>query len=116
MGEEFRQDQNQSDRSEDDLHSLSPQAPARNRLLPPLSRGSLSERSNSPNHIKVDARPEDSKRHHGNTYGVLVKSGCWSLGSYSNCSESSQSNGETYATERHDEGACALQHNEKEAA
>ncbi len=115
MGEEFGQDQNQSDRSEDDLHSLSPQAPARNRLLPPLSRGSLSERSNSPDHIKVDARPENSKRHHGNTNGVLVKSGCRSFGSHGDCSESSQSNGETHAAERHSEGAYALQHNEKKA-
>jgi hypothetical protein len=115
MGEEFGQDQNQSDRSEDDLHSLSPQAPPRNRLLPPLSRGPLSERSNSPDHVQVDARSEDCKQHHGNANGVLVKSSCGSFGSHGDCSESSQSNGEPHAAKRHDEGAGALQNNKKKA-
>lgn len=115
MGEEFDQYQNQSDNSEGDLHSFSPQAPPRNRLLPPLSRGPFSERSNSPDHVKVDARPEDSERHHGNANGVLMKSGCWSFGPGGDCSESSKSNDEPHAAERHDEGADALQHNEKKA-
>ncbi len=115
MGKKFGQDQNQSDCSEGDLHSLPPQAPPRNRFLPPLSRGPLSERSNSPDHVQVDARSEDRKKHHGNANGVLVKSSCGSFGSHGDCSESSQSNGEPHAAKRHDEGAGALQNNEKKA-
>jgi len=116
VGEQFGHDQNKSDNSEGDLHSLSPEAPARNWLLPPLRRRPFAERSNSPDHVQIDAGPEDSKHHHGNAYGVLMKSGCRSLGVRSNCSESSQSNDESHAAERHDKSAGALQDNEKKAS
>jgi hypothetical protein len=115
MGEEFGQDKKKSDNSECDLHSLSPQPPTRNRLLPPLSRGPVPERSNSPDHVQVDAGAKNSERHHGNAYGVLVKAGCWCLCSRGNCGEGSESDDEPNTAERHDECADALQDDEQKA-
>jgi hypothetical protein len=43
MRDEFGHDQNKSDNSEGDLHSLSPEAPAGNRRLPPLRSGPFPE-------------------------------------------------------------------------
>ena len=115
MGEEFGQNKKKSDNGECDLHSLSPHPPTRNRLLPPLSRGPVPERSNSPDHVQVDAGAKNSKRHHGNAYGVLVKAGCCCLCSRGNCGEGSKSDDQSNAAERHDECAGALQDDEKKA-
>ena len=43
VGEQFGHDQNKSDNSEGDLHSFSPEAPAGDRLLPPLRRRPFAE-------------------------------------------------------------------------
>ena len=115
MGDKFSRDQNKSDDSEGDLHSLPPQAPPRNRLLSPLGRWAFPERANSPNHVEIDARPKHSECHHGNTDRVLVKSGCGSSGSRRDRSESSQPDDQSHAAERHDESANALQDNEQKA-
>ena len=115
MGEKFGQDKTKSDNSERDLHSLVPQPPTRNRLLPPLSRGPVPQRPNSPDHVEVDAGAKDSERHHRNAYGVLVKAGGWCLCSRGNSGEGSKSDDQPDAAERHDECAGALQ-NDKEKA
>ena len=115
MGEELGQDKKKSDNSECDLHSLSPQPPTRNGLLPPLSRGPVAERSNSPDHVQVDAGAENSEHHHGNAYGIPVKARCWSICSRGNCGESSQSDDQPSAAKRHRECADALQDDEKKA-
>ncbi|SRR5258708_28183983 len=115
MGEEFGQDKKESDNSECDLHSLSPQPLTRNRPSPPLSRGLVPQRSNSPDHVEVDAGAKNSKHHHGNAYGVLVKASCWSLCSCGNSGESSKSDDQPNAVERHDECADALQDYERKA-
>jgi hypothetical protein len=115
MGEKFGQDKTKSDNSERDLHSLVPQPPTRNRLLPPLSRGPVPQRPNSPDHVQVDAGAKDSKRHHGNAYGILVKAGCRRLCSRGNSGEGSKSDDQPDATERHDECAGALQNDKEEA-
>jgi hypothetical protein len=43
MGEKFGYDKNQGDNGEGNMHSLSPKAPARNWLLPPLRRRPFAE-------------------------------------------------------------------------
>jgi len=115
MGEEFDQDKKKSDNGECDLHSLSPQPPRRNGLLPPLSRGPVPERSNSPDHIQVGAGANNSKHHHGNAYCILVKARCWSLCSRGSYGESSKSDDQPSAAERHGECAEALYDDEKKA-
>jgi hypothetical protein len=112
MGEKFGQDKTKSDNSERDLHSLAPQPPTRNGLLPPLSRGSVPQRPNSPDHVQVDAGAKDSNHHHGNAYGILVKAGCRCLCSRGNSGESSKSDEQPNAAKRHDECAGALQDDE----
>jgi hypothetical protein len=42
-----------------------------------------------------------------------VKACGWSFRSRGDCSESAQPNDQPHRAERHDEGACALQDNEK---
>ena len=113
MGEEFGQNKKKRDNSECDLHSLSPQPPTRNGLSPPLSREPVPERSNSPDHVQIEAGAKNSKHHHGNAYCILVKAGCWSLCSRGNCDESSKSEDQPNAAERHGEGTDALQDDEK---
>lgn len=113
MGEKFGQDQKKRDNSERDLHFLSPQPTTRDGLLPPLRRGPVPERSNPPDHVQIDTGSEDSKYHHRNAYRVLVKACGWSFRSRGDCSESAQPNDQPHRAERHDEGACALQDNEK---
>ena len=115
MGEEFSQDQKKSDNSECDLHSFSPQPPMRNRSSPPLSRGPVPERSNSPDHVQVDAGAKRSKRHHRNAYGILVQAHGRRLCSCGDSREGSKSDDQPSAAERHDKCAGALQHNEKKA-
>jgi hypothetical protein len=115
MGEQFGQDKKKSDASERDLHSLCPQPLTCNRLLPPSSRGPVSQRSDSPDHVQVDAGAEDSKRHHGNAYGILVQAGCRRLRSRGNCCERSDSDDQTEAAERHHECAGALQDDKEKA-
>jgi len=95
------------------LHSLSPQPPTRNGLLPPLSRGPVPESANSPDHVQVDAGAKNSKQHHGKAYCILVKAGCWSLCSRGNYGESSKPDDQPNAAERHGECADALQDDEK---
>jgi hypothetical protein len=115
MGEPFGQDKKKSDAGERDLHSLRPQPLTCNRLLPPLSRGPVPQRPDSPDHVQVDAGPENSERHHGNAYGILVQAGCRRLGSRGNSRERSKSDDQAEAAERHHECAGALQDDKEKA-
>ena len=115
VGEQFDHDQIKSDNSEGDLHSFSPEAPDGERLLPPLRRRPFAERSNSPDHVQVDAGTKNSKCHHGNAYAVLVKACCWRLCSSDNSGEGSESDDHPNSTNRHEEGANALQDDERKA-
>jgi hypothetical protein len=112
MGEKFRRNQNKGDNSEGDLHSLPPQAPPGNRLLPPLGRWSFPERAKSPDYIEIDAPPKHSECHHWDTDRVLVKSGCGTSRSHRDRGKSSQPDDQPHAAEGHNESTGALQHNE----
>jgi hypothetical protein len=115
MGDEFGQDQNKSDGSESDLHSLAPKALAGNRLPSPLGRGSFPEGANPPDYVEIHACPKDSKRHHRNTDRILMKTGCGTFGSHRGCGEGSQSDRQPQATQYHNYSTGTLQYDEKQA-
>jgi len=114
MGERLGEDKNQSHDRECELYSFPPQAKRRNRLPSPLGRCSFPEGANPPDHVEIYACPKNSKRHHRNSDCILMKTGCGTFGSHRDCGEGSQSDRQPQATQRHNYGTGALQHDEKQ--
>ena len=107
----FGGDKDQGDDGKRNLESFRPFLSGRHWLDSPLRRRSRPQAADSPDDVQVDDGTSDCKDHHRNPYCVCVESAGGAVQA-SRRSQSAKTNHHSDATDRHDHGARALQHDE----